>query len=85
MIYFPMPDVNQRLQLWQNAFKGNFQLAEDIDLNEIAANFEIAGGGIVNVLRYASLATLRKESNTIQLQDILQGIRKELRKEGKTG
>ncbi|MCB0618323.1 MAG: ATP-binding protein [Saprospiraceae bacterium] len=85
MIYFPMPDAAQRLQLWQNAFKGKVKLAPEVDLKQLAVEYEISGGGIVNVLRYASLAALRQDRTEIQLRDILQGVRKELRKEGKTG
>jgi len=85
MIYFAMPDEAQRRHLWEKAFRGNIQLADDIDWGRIAAGYEISGGGIVNVLRYASLTALRKGREAIQAQDILGGIQREMRKEGKTG
>ncbi len=84
MIYFPMPDAEHRLRLWKSAFSDKMELEEAIDLEQIARNFEISGGGIINVLRYVSIAALRRGGNRVTLQDLLRGIRKEFRKEGKT-
>ena len=84
-VYFPMPGPEQRLQLWQNAFSKKTKLADDVNLQEIAEKYEIAGGAIINILRYCSLAALRRGGNIIEKQDIVRGIRREYRKEGKTG
>lgn len=51
VIHFPMPDKKLRHQLWQQSFSPMTRLAEDIDLKEIAARFELAGGAIMNVVR----------------------------------
>jgi len=83
MIYFPMPDAEQRLRLWQNAFDSGLTLAEDVQLEKIAQNHEMAGGAIINVLRYCALMAVRRGSNEVRLNDIRQGILRELRKEGK--
>jgi ATPase family associated with various cellular activities (AAA) len=84
IIYFPAPNFEQRLKLWENAFKPGLQLSEDVDFNLIANTYQITGGNIINVLRYCSLAALRRESDTIEMEDIEEGIKRELRKEGKT-
>jgi len=89
MTYFPMPGAEQRLQLWQKAFSEKSVLYEDVDLDAIAEQYEISGGAIINVLRYCSLAALRRKSdeipnNVITQQDIIRGIRKEFRKSGRT-
>ena len=39
----------------------------------------------MNVLRYASLQALARHSTVLTLDDMLQGIRREYTKEGKTG
>ena len=83
MIYFPVPNAEQRLQLWQNAFSKHSVLEDAVDLAQIADEYEVTGGAIINVLRYASLMALRRDTNVIRLQDILQGIRREFRKGGK--
>lgn len=83
MVYFPMPRPQQRMQLWQNVFE-NFELDDDVDLWKIAKDHEVAGGAIINILRYCALSAIEREERVINLEDILSGIRKELKKEGKT-
>lgn len=83
MIYFPIPDARQRLRLWQNAFDGSLSLAEDVDLAQIAQKYELTGGAIINILRYCALMAVQGGNNEVELRDILDGIRREIRKEGK--
>ncbi|MDD5034757.1 MAG: ATP-binding protein [Methylococcaceae bacterium] len=83
MIYFPLPGPEERFRLWSNAFSKRSKLESSVDLRAIAEEFEVAGGAIINVLRYASLMALRRGTDTISLQDIRQGIRREFRKDGK--
>ena len=85
MIYFPMPNPEQRLRLWRNAFPGDLKLAPGIDWETIAREFELSGGAIINVLRYCALAAVRREPPEITAEDLRRGIWKELRKEGKSG
>lgn len=84
MIYFPMPNAEQRFRLWQNAFLPPLQLDEKVDLSSIAEKYEISGGGIINVLRSCALKAIDRQPPLIFQRDILQGIRKEFQKEGKT-
>lgn len=84
IIYFPLPNYEQRLTLWRNAFSGGLKLADDVNFEQIANDHAVAGGSIINVLRYCSLAALRRGDNLIYMEDIVDGIKKELRKEGKT-
>jgi hypothetical protein len=83
MIYFPLPNAEQRLKLWKNAFRPPLQLAPDIRWEEIAQQYELAGGSILNVLQYCALAAVRRNPPLVQHEDVLQGIKKELRKDGK--
>jgi len=53
-------------------------------LERIAQQYELAGGSIMNVVQYASLMTLNRNDNIIKVDDLLEGIKKEYRKEGKT-
>lgn len=84
MVYFQMPSAEQRLKLWRSAFSGNFQVSKDIDWKEIAHQYELSGGSIFNVLQFSALAAVQRDPPMITQQDILRGVRKELRKEGKT-
>jgi hypothetical protein len=53
-------------------------------LEEIADKYEIAGGSIINVVRYCSLKALKRNDTFIKKIDIINGIKKEFLKEGKT-
>jgi len=84
MIYFPMPRPHQRLLLWESAFPSQTTLSPDIDLDLLAEKYELAGGSIANVARYATLLAIQRPSHTIHKADLLEGIRRELRKTNKT-
>ena len=85
MIFFPMPNPQLRLILWKKAFSSPLPIAPDIDWANIAHRYELAGGAIINVLRYCALAAVRRQPALVMMDDLLRGIRKELRKEGKSG
>lgn len=84
VVPFPMPNVADRARLWQASFSDQCQLPETVSIQDIAQQYELSGGGIMNVVRYASLMALASNSDVIQQQDIIQGIVREIQKEGKT-
>lgn len=84
MIHFRMPGARERLLLWQQAFPEAAQPEEQLNWQTMADKYEMSGGAIMNVVRYASLAALKRGNNIILLKDVLQGIRREFGKEGKT-
>jgi SpoVK/Ycf46/Vps4 family AAA+-type ATPase len=84
IIHFPMPRQSERLRLWEKGFSQKTRLAENVDLLEISAEYELSGGAIMNIVRYSTLMALKKDCRTIDGKDIQDGIRKELQKEGKT-
>lgn len=79
-----MPSPDLRLKLWENAFTDKFELSEKIDLRKLANEYELAGGAIINVVRYCALMALNRGSNLITADDLINGIRKEFRKDGRT-
>ncbi|MDN3634772.1 ATP-binding protein [Neolewinella lacunae] len=84
MLYFPMPGVVQRLRLWEDAFGTVIPLAQDVDLRTIARDYELAGGAIVNVVRYCALAAVQRPEPIVFQRDVIFGIRREFKKDGKT-
>jgi hypothetical protein len=84
IIHFPMPKSGERLRLWQNAFSEKTRLHDKINFSDIASSYELSGGTIMNVVRYATLMALKKGTLVISRDDVLNGIRKEFQKEGKT-
>ncbi len=82
IIYFGLPEYEERLQLWEKGFSKKANL-QNVDLSDIAYNYELSGATIMNVIRYASLMALHNNSTKISQDDIINGIRKEKYKEGK--
>ncbi|KAF0236154.1 MAG: ATPase [Prolixibacteraceae bacterium] len=79
-INFPMPTPEERLKIWNNGFSLSVVFDKPIDLNEIAAKYELSGGAIINVIQHCSLRALARESNLITLNDIMEGIKREYHK-----
>jgi hypothetical protein len=84
MVYFTMPDAKQREILWAKAFSDKSTFDNNVHLEEIADKYEMAGGSIINVIRYCSLKALKRNDTCIRKLDIINGIKKEFLKEGKT-
>ena len=85
-VYFPIPDADQRLQIWQRALSGaGSVLAEDVDIRALAEGHAMSGGAIVNVIRFGAVAALNAGRDSMEMADFERGVRKELLKEGKTG
>ena len=83
MLYFSLPNEDQRYQLWVQAFKPPIQLEEKVDFYHIAQKYPISGGAIANVLRYCAIKAIERKEQCVFLRDIEKGIRKEYRKIGK--
>lgn len=82
-IYFSPPDAAQRRQLWARAFPKTVKLERQIKLDELARQYELTGGQIVNVVRHAALKAAERGPKLILLEDLQRGIRRELEKEGR--
>ncbi|MEN0037329.1 MAG: ATP-binding protein [Cellvibrio sp.] len=84
IIYFPLPDETERLRLWKNLLPNDSLLAKDVDLGALAEKYELSGGSLTNVVRYAAIRATRMKRQQLEQTDLLQGINKELLKEGRT-
>lgn len=83
-VYFSMPDSRQRLRLWRGMFPDAGMLEADVDLPELAEKYELSGGALTNVARYAAIRAVRMKRTMIAQDDLIRGISKELLKEGRT-
>ena len=84
MVYFPMPDAHQRLQLWRTLLPQTGRLADDVNLEDIAERHVLSGGAIINVLRFAVLQAARRGAAQVHAGDLSLALAKELSKEGRT-
>lgn len=83
IIHFPMPNAQERLKLWEQSLPGAIQYNEELQLAKLAADYEISGAAIINVMQYACLRALARENKTLHHQDLLEGIKREIRKKDK--
>ncbi|HEX7645097.1 MAG TPA: ATP-binding protein [Burkholderiaceae bacterium] len=83
-IFFPLPDAEHRLRLWQGYFKGKCPLDPDARLEVLAEKYELSGGAIANIVRYGAIRALQSQRSAISQEDLIKGVAKELIKEGKT-
>ncbi len=84
IIKFPIPSAKERYHLWRKSFSSKSKLEKDIDLQRIAEDYELPGGAIINVVQYASLMALEAKTKEIKLNVLLNGIRREYHKNGRT-
>ncbi|MCX4029632.1 ATP-binding protein [Endozoicomonas sp. SM1973] len=87
IVHFPLPDEQQRLQLWQQAVPATIAFADDIDFREIAKQYPVSGGLITNIILNLALEAIDnhlpdEQQPVIQKEMLLQGIKRELLKEG---
>jgi len=82
-IKFPMPNPEQRKQLWLSAFSDKTSFEDIKALDDISRKYELTGGSIMNVVQFASVMAMSRGETVIRTEDILLGIRRELSKEGK--
>lgn len=83
MVNFPIPDAETRLTLWNNTIPNDFELEPAVDLQQIAEEHEVAGGIIINVIRYCALMAMARGDKIFTDEDLETGIARELRKSGK--
>lgn len=84
IINFPMPTADERYKIWGSGFSAAVELDKSIDLTEIASKYEISGGAIINIIQHCSLRALGRNSNLINQNDIIAGIKREYHKNRRT-
>ena len=83
MILFSKPNADQRFSLWENMLS-SLKLSKEINLKEIANKYDISGGAMINVLRYCALKATQNENEEVSFATLVNGIKLEYTKEGKS-
>jgi SpoVK/Ycf46/Vps4 family AAA+-type ATPase len=95
VLHFPMPDAEERKQIWQKTFLPGTKFRgdaseEDADIIEHVKHYQLSGGSILNIVHYASIKGTKRmeegkkkkaEGLTIYLADLIQGVRLEFSKD----
>lgn len=80
VIPFPFPSEEDRAEIWRKTFPNEVQFEEE-NLPDLLAKYELAGGNIINVVQYACLKTIARNSDVILVEDVLKGVEREFEKE----
>jgi len=84
VVPFAMPKAPERLRLWREGFPARVDLAPGLDLERLAQAHELSGGTIMNVVRHACLRALGRGEAVVRNDDVEEGVRRELLKEGRS-
>ncbi len=82
MAHFTMPTPYQRMELWQSVFSPALPIDPTIDVFALSKKYELAGGNIANVVRYATMKALRAGAVVVEEAFIVEGVKKEMTKLG---
>jgi hypothetical protein len=83
VIVFPMPQAPERLRLWTEALPAPLKADREMDFAALAERYDVSGGTIMNVIRYAALRSLVRGDRKLRAEDVDDGLRRELQKEGR--
>lgn len=83
IIRFNLPSEDDRALIWKRSFPRDIGFSDGLDIPALAKKYELSGGNIINIVQYACLKALEKGQSAICLDDVLNGIKKEMHKEGK--
>ncbi|MEZ4431498.1 MAG: ATP-binding protein [bacterium] len=79
IVEFPLPDVAERARIWAGVWPAAAPVADDIDAEDLAQRFDLAGGHIRNIALAAAFAAAA-EGSSIGLAHVLTAARSEYRK-----
>ena len=83
IIYFPLPQKEERLQLWTQTLPEKVTISDDVDMESIAEKYELTGANVVNVVQQICLEHLANGNSEVLEDEFIEAIRKEFGKEGK--
>jgi SpoVK/Ycf46/Vps4 family AAA+-type ATPase len=82
LVEFPVPDVDDRLRLWERCLRAGMPRSEDIDLPFLAKAFELPGGNIRNIALGAAFLAAADE-RPVGMADLVRATGREYRKLGR--
>ena len=83
IIPFPMPQQEERYEIWRRTFPEQIALAGDVDWRNIAARHELTGANILNVTHFCAIEALARQTREVDLRSLEEAIRREYVKEGR--
>jgi ATPase family associated with various cellular activities (AAA) len=84
IIHFPAPSAAERLTLWQKTMPALLKAEPEIQLKVLSEKYDLTGSAILQAVHYATLKSFARSDEFIRLNDLMEGIKREYRKEEKT-
>ena len=81
LVEFPIPDVETRKEIWRSSFTEQVP-KEELDFDFLAANFELSGGIIKNIVLNA-IFSAAQQGKEVEMIHILESLKNEKAKIGK--
>ena len=81
-IEFPFPELDQRRAIWRTLLPARAPVADDVDLDLLAANFRLSGGSIRNCSLAAAFIAA-DDGGTIAMRHLVQAVFAEYLKLGR--
>ena len=80
VVYFPMPDEELRAELWRKMLPKHWLGEDEERLPRMAAETELSGGSITNVVRRCAIAMVRADIKVMTEDILTDALRKEAQK-----
>lgn len=77
VVYFPMPDEELRRELWRNMLPKKWLGEQSEELIALAAETELSGGSITNVVRRCAIQLVMSGHQTLDKQTLKEALQKE--------
>jgi hypothetical protein len=82
VIDFPMPNVEQRRQLWERTLRAGVPRDDSVDFEFLAETFDLSGGHIRNVVLAAAFMAAAAD-RPVSMADLIRGTQREFLKLGR--
>ena len=82
VIDFPFPEAAERLRIWQALLPPALPLAADVQLDQLANRFKLAGGNIRNIIVSAAFMAAEQKSD-VTMELLQEAVRREFQKMGR--
>ncbi len=73
----PVPGADAREEIWKYHLPDELPLGEEVDIRELAENYEFTGGEIRNVVLNAARITMKDNRGSVSRDNLLEACRKE--------
>lgn len=83
IVRFSVPGVAERVRLWDATLPVEPAVADRVAFTEVMARFELSGRAVVGAVQHATLAALDAGRQQLLYADAVEGVERELEKEGR--